>query len=140
MMKFFQKKRSLTAVCDGRCAELSQMPDEAFASGMLGQGVAVFPEGNRFYAPVGGRIESIAESKHAYTVLSEDGLELLIHIGVDTVELKGEGFTPLVREGQTVRAGDPLADADLNSIADRGFYKKQYPTETFLHKQNSRNR
>ncbi|MBR7098176.1 MAG: PTS glucose transporter subunit IIA [Clostridia bacterium] len=121
MMKFFQKKRSLTAVCDGRCAELSQMPDEAFASGMLGQGVAVFPEGNRFYAPVGGRIESIAESKHAYTVLSEDGLELLIHIGVDTVELKGEGFTPLVREGQTVRAGDPLADADLNSIADRGF-------------------
>lgn len=121
MMKLFQKKRTLMSVCDGRCAELSQMPDEAFASGMLGQGVAVFPEGNRFYTPVSGRIESIAESKHAYTVLSEDGLELLIHIGVDTVELKGESFTPLVREGQTVRAGDPLADVDLNAVSDRGF-------------------
>ena len=120
-MKFFKRNSQLLAVCDGRCAELSQMPDEAFASGMLGQGVTLFPEGDRFFSPVNGRVESIAESKHAYTILSDDGLELLIHIGVDTVELKGEGFTPLVSEGQTLRAGSPIADADLRKIADRGF-------------------
>ena len=66
-------------------------------------------------------MESIAESRHAYTILSEDGLELLIHIGVDTVELKGEGFTPHTKEGAAIRAGEPLADADLKLISDRGF-------------------
>ncbi len=120
-MKLFKRNHTLTAICDGRCAPLSEMPDEAFASGMLGQGVTVFPTGGRFVSPVAGRIESIAESRHAYTILSEDGLELLIHIGVDTVELKGECFTPLVKKGQTVRVGDALADADLKQISDRGF-------------------
>jgi glucose-specific phosphotransferase system IIA component len=120
-MKLFKRNHTLTAICDGRCAPLSEMPDEAFASGMLGQGVTLFPTGSRFLSPCAGRIESIAESRHAYTILSEDGLELLIHIGVDTVEMKGECFTPFVREGQTVRAGDALADADLSQISDRGF-------------------
>ena len=126
-MKLFKRNQTMLAICDGRCAPLSEMPDEAFASGMLGQGLTVFPTGGRFVSPVSGRIESIAESRHAYTVLSEDGLELLIHIGVDTVEMKGEGFTPLVKAGQTVRAGDPIADADLRKISDRGF-----PTATAL--------
>ena len=112
-MSLFQKNHQLLAVCNGNAQSLANVPDEAFASGMLGQGVTVFPTGGRFVSPVAGRIESIAESRHAYTILSEDGLELLIHIGVDTVELKGECFTPLVKEGQTVRVGDALADADL---------------------------
>ncbi len=120
-MKLFKRNKQLLSVCDGSCAELSQIPDEAFSSGMLGQGVAVFPKSNRFFSPVNGRVESIAESRHAYTILSEDGLELLIHIGVDTVELKGEGFTPHTKEGAAIRAGDPLADADLKLISDRGF-------------------
>ncbi len=120
-MKIFKRNKQLLSVCDGSCAELSQIPDEAFSSGMLGQGVALFPKSNRFFSPVNGRVESVAESKHAYTVLSEDGLELLIHIGVDTVELKGEGFTSHVREGMPIRAGEPLADADLKLISDKGF-------------------
>ena len=120
-MKLFKRNKQLLSVCDGSCAELSQIPDEAFSSGMLGQGVAVFPKSNRFFSPVNGRVESIAESRHAYTILSEDGLELLIHIGVDTVELKGEGFTSLTKEGVAIRAGEPLADADLKLISDRGF-------------------
>ena len=74
-----------------------------------------------------GKIESIAESRHAYTILSEDGLELILHIGVDTVEMKGDGFTPLVKAGQQVRAGDALVDADLSKISDRGF-----PTATAI--------
>ncbi len=120
-MKLFKRNKQLLSVCDGSCAELSQIPDEAFSSGMLGQGVALFPKANRFFSPVNGRVESIAESKHAYTILSEDGLELLIHIGVDTVELKGEGFTALTDEGAAIRAGDPLADADLKLISDKGY-------------------
>ncbi len=120
-MKLFRKNHTLLAICDGRCAPLSEMPDEAFASGMLGEGVTVFPTTGRFFTPVSGKIESIAESRHAYTMLSEDGLEILLHIGVDTVEMKGDGFTPLVKAGQQVRAGDPLADADLSRISDRGF-------------------
>ena len=119
-MKLFKRNKQLLSVCDGSCAELSQIPDEAFSSGMLGQGVAVFPKSNRFFSPVNGRVESIAESRHAYTILSEDGPELLIHIGVDTVQLRGEGFNPLVLPGQRVRAGDPLADVDLQKITDRG--------------------
>ena len=120
-MKLFKKNHILLAICDGRCAPLSEMPDEAFASGMLGVGVTVFPTSGRILSPVSGKIESIAESRHAYTILSEDGLEILIHIGVDTVEMRGDGFTSSVRAGQMIRAGEPLAEADLQKIADRGF-------------------
>lgn len=126
-MVFFKRNKQILSICDGRCAALSQIPDEAFASGMLGQGVAIFPEGNRFCSPVNGRVESIAESKHAYTILSEDGLEILIHIGVDTVELKGEHFLPLIREGDAVEVGSPLVEADLQKIQEQGF-----PTVTAL--------
>ena len=120
-MKLFKKNHILLAICDGRCAPLSEMPDEAFASGMLGVGVTVFPTSGRILSPVSGKIESIAESRHAYTILSEDGLEILIHIGVDTVEMRGDGFTSSVWAGQMIRAGEPLAEADLQKIADRGF-------------------
>ena len=119
-MKFFKKNHHLTAVCNGRCAPLSDIPDEVFASGMLGVGVAIHPTGDHFCCPVGGTVQSVADSQHAYTILSEDGPELLIHIGVDTVQLRGEGFNPLVLPGQRVRAGDPLADVDLQKITDRG--------------------
>lgn len=120
-MKLFRKNRTLLAICDGRCAPLSEMPDEAFASGMLGVGVTVFPSSGRILSPVSGKIESIAESRHAYTILSEDGLEILLHIGVDTVEMRGDGFISSVRAGQMIRAGEPLAEVDLQRIADRGF-------------------
>ena len=78
-MMFFKRNKQLLAVCDGKCAELAQIPDEAFSSGMLGQGVALLPTSGAFFSPVSGRVESIAEGKHAYTILSEDGLELLLH-------------------------------------------------------------
>lgn len=126
-MKFFKQNKHLLSACDGKCAELSTIPDEAFSSGMLGQGVAFFPKNGRFYSPVNGRIESIADAKHAYTILSDDGLELLLHIGVDTVELKGDGFSPLINEGDPVRAGDPIADVDLQKIESH-----QLPTVTAL--------
>ena len=126
-MTFFKRNKQLLSVCDGRCAPLSEIPDEAFSSGMLGEGVAILPSANRFLSPVNGRVESIAESRHAYTIRSEDGLEILIHIGVDTVSLKGEHFRALVQEGEAVRVGTPIAEADLAEIAKKGL-----PTVTAL--------
>ena len=118
-MIFFKKNKHLLSVCDGRCAPLSEIPDEAFSSGMLGEGVAIFPASGRFLSPVNGRVDSIAESLHAYTLRADDGTEILLHIGVDTVTLKGEGFRALVSEGDAVRAGAPLAEVDLGLIARR---------------------
>ena len=119
-MTFFKRNKQLRSVCDGRCAPLSEIPDEAFSSGMLGEGVALLPASNRFLSPVDGQVIAIAESLHAYTLRADDGTELLIHIGVDTVKLKGEGFRALVRAGDKSRAGAPLAEAELGWIAQQG--------------------
>ncbi|MBQ9784799.1 MAG: PTS glucose transporter subunit IIA [Clostridia bacterium] len=118
---FFSKKQiCLPAVCVGKTVPLSEMPDEAFASGMLGVGYAIEPADGQFYSPVNGRVESVAEAKHAYTVTTDEGLDVLIHIGVDTVTLGGAGFVPEVKEGDRVRVGEPLAHADLELIREKG--------------------
>ena len=120
-MSLFQKNHSLLAVCNGNAQSLANVPDEAFASEMLGKGYAIEPADGVFYAPVDGKIESIAQTLHAYTIHSRDGHDLLVHIGVDTVELGGEGFEALVKEGQEVAAGDPIARADPSTIRQKGF-------------------
>lgn len=120
-MNLFQKSNSLLAVCNGNAQALSNVPDEAFASEMLGKGFAIEPSDGVFYSPVDGRIESIADALHAYTILSHDGHDILVHIGVDTVEMGGEGFEPLVKVGQEVQAGAPLARADTSLIRQKGF-------------------
>ena len=96
------------------------MPDEAFASGILGQGFAIQPTAGTISSPVDGTVDHISETHHAYTLLSKDGLDVLVHIGIDTVELKGEGFLPMVAEGDRVKAGDVRARADLELIRSRG--------------------
>ncbi|MBQ7336013.1 MAG: PTS glucose transporter subunit IIA [Clostridia bacterium] len=115
-MLFAKKQKSFYSVCNGKSIPLSEMPDEAMAQGLLGVGFAVEPWDGLICSPVDGRVETVAESKHAYSILTDDGLEILVHIGVDTVGLKGEGFLPRVREGDYVKAGDPIAEADLEII------------------------
>ena len=115
-MFFLKKKRNLCAVCDGRVMPLSEMPDEAFSSGILGIGYAIEPHSDRICSPVCGVVDSVAEAKHAYTIQSEDGLDILVHIGVDTVGLKGDGFLPLVKAGDRVRTGEPIAKVDYDVI------------------------
>lgn len=121
MKKLFQKPIYLLAACDGKAIPLAEVPDEVFSGGMLGVGYAVEPASGIFYAPAAGRLQSIAESKHAYTLLTENGQDLLLHIGVDTVELKGEGFEPMATVGQVLKAGEPLARVDLELISEKGF-------------------
>ena len=120
MPLFSNKEKKLLAVADGKALPLGDVPDEAFSSGILGIGFAIEPTAGTVHSPIDGKIDSITDSHHAYTILSEDGLDVLVHIGIDTVELGGKGFLPMVAVGDTVKAGDILARADLDVIRTAG--------------------
>ena len=122
-MIFQKKENALLAVANGKAISLSEVPDEAFSSGILGVGFAVDPIDGTIYSPVSGKVESIAETLHAYTISTENRLDVLIHIGIDTVDLKGEGFLAMVKVGDRVKAGDVLARVDLNLLHGRNFPK-----------------
>ena len=96
------------------------IPDETFASGVLGDGVGIRPAGETVVAPFDGTISSVAESQHAVGIES-NGMEMLIHVGVDTVNMKGDGFTCLVKEGDEVKAGQPLICFSLEKIRAAGY-------------------
>ena len=108
----------IVAPADGRVAVLSETPDSTFAEGMLGQGVVIFLTGDKIYSPVDGEVQLVFDTKHAIGILSNQGNEILLHIGIDTVNLKGEGFTPHVQQGQKIKKGDLLMDIDLQYIKE----------------------
>ena len=115
-----KKKECLLSPCTGKTLPLSAVPDEVFAQGLLGEGIAIEPAEGRFYAPVAGKVLSVTDSRHAFTVLSDAGTDVLVHIGVDTVSLAGEGFVAHVSAGDCVKAGDLIAEADIDLIRSRG--------------------
>ena len=110
----------VTAPFSGTLVPLSEVPDETFASGVLGEGIAIEPSDGLFCSPVDGTVETIAETKHAIGFAANNGLEILVHVGLETVSLNGEGFEILVKEGDRVKAGQPVAKADLALIRERG--------------------
>ena len=120
-MIFSKKQNQLLAVCDGVSLPIGEIPDEAFSMGLLGKGFAQDPESDIFKSPVSGRVESVSKTKHAYSIHTKNDLDILVHIGVDTVELGGEGFEPMVKDGDTVSVGTPLCRADIELIRNRGF-------------------
>ena len=107
-------QKSILSPCDGTVISLDRVPDEAFSSGMLGDGFAVEPENGNIYAPVPGKVLSVSESRHAYAIAADFG-DLLVHVGIDTVKLP-EAFEPLVRVGDDITAGQLIARADLERI------------------------
>ena len=111
------------APVEGKVIDLKDSGDRVFAMKALGEGAAVVPEAKKLnvVAPVAGNITSIAASKHAYTLMTEDGVGVLIHIGIDTVKLGGKGFEVKAAEGEDVKAGDILAEVDFASIKDAGY-------------------
>lgn len=113
---------SVLAPIAGEVVAMEALSDAAFASGALGEAVGITPANGTLtvVAPAAGKVISVAKTGHAYGIKTDDGVELLVHIGVDTVKLGGEGFTPLVEKKQTVAAGDPLAEVDFAAIADHG--------------------
>lgn len=108
------------SVADGQVIELDQVKDPVFAQKMMGDGFAVEPANGNIVSPVSGTVSSIFPTKHALGLVTESGLEVLVHIGLDTVSLEGKPFTVRVTEGQHVAAGDLLVTADLGAIREAG--------------------
>ncbi|MBG9367492.1 PTS transporter subunit IIBC [Streptococcus sp. NLN64] len=114
------KSVEIASVADGEVVELAAVSDPVFSQKMMGDGFAVEPSNGEFFAPVNATVTSIFPTKHALGLLTEDGLEILIHIGLDTVSLEGKPFTVHVTEGQKVERGDRLVTADLDAIREAG--------------------
>ncbi|MFS0867560.1 N-acetylglucosamine-specific PTS transporter subunit IIBC [Microbacterium sp. 179-B 1A2 NHS] len=110
----------IAAPVAGRVVRLSEVPDEMFSDGTMGPGIAIEPADDMVAAPADGIVESVFPTGHAVGLRLDDGAELLIHIGIDTVSMKGDGFTTLVQAGQRVKTGDPLVRFDRARIRDAG--------------------
>lgn len=110
----------LVAPVTGRCVDLSTVPDEMFSTRAMGDGVAFVYDGDTIVAPCNGEISVVAETNHAVGLTTDDGMEVLIHIGVDTVALKGKGFQALVKTGDKVKVGTPLLKVDRKFLDEQG--------------------
>lgn len=106
---------------DGQPESLTKVNDQVFSAKLMGDGAAVIPSDGNIYAPVSGTITIAYETKHAYGIKSDDGAEVLIHIGLDTVNMKGEGFESLVKQGQHVKQGEKLGTVDLDAVKKAGY-------------------
>ncbi len=121
MFDFFKKEKALNSVTKGDIIDISAVEDEVFSKKLLGEGFAVIPQSNDFFSPASGTVSDVAETLHAYCITTDDGLEVLVHIGLDTVELKGSHFSSLVKKGQRINAGTPIACASLDKIKNAGY-------------------
>lgn len=111
----------------GNVIPLAGIPDPIFSQGVLGPGCGIEPSEGAVYAPFHGEINTVAETKHAVGIVSPDGMEILIHVGIDTVAMNGKGFSVKVKEGQKVQKGDLLLNFSLEEIQDAG-----HPTTTAI--------
>lgn len=121
MFKLFRRKRrvELKSPFEGKAVELTEVPDTVFSSKLVGDGIAFVPNKGIIYAPAHGRIVQVFPSKHAIGIKTEEGLELLIHVGIDTVNMKGEGFESFVKTGDSIEVGDKLMTFDINLIKEK---------------------
>ncbi|HER7738526.1 TPA: PTS beta-glucoside transporter subunit IIBCA [Streptococcus pyogenes] len=113
-------EETLYSPLNGTVVDLSAVSDPVFSSGAMGQGLAIKPEDNTLYSPVDGKVEIVFETGHAYAITSSQGAEVLLHIGIDTVSMAGDGFESLVAVGQAVKKGDLLGHFDPSKIAEAG--------------------
>ena len=110
----------MLAPLDGTVVDLEDVPDEVFAQKMAGDGVAIAPSGQLAVAPVSGDLVKLFPGGHAFGIAMKDGVELIVHIGLDTIELKGAGFENIASEGQVVKAGTPIVRFDRATIERMG--------------------
>ena len=111
---------TVLAPLTGKAISLSEVPDPVFAEKVIGDGIAMIPEDGKIVSPVDGEISSIAETGHAYGFTADNGLEVLVHVGLETVSLKGECFKVYAKAGDKVKAGDLIAEVDLNLLKEKG--------------------
>lgn len=115
------KTATLLSPLDGEAVPLTAVPDPTFAEELLGKGAAVIPTNGRVVSPVNGKVLGIFKTCHALTLQSEEGAEILIHIGIDTVKLNGQHYTPHVVKGDTIKVGDLLIEFDLEAVKAAGY-------------------
>ena len=115
------EKIQILSPADGTVKDITEVPDQTFADKVLGDGAAVIPENGRIYAPADGTVVNIMDTKHGIMFQTDQGVELLIHIGLETVNLKGKYFTSHVSNGSSVKAGDLLVEFDLDAIKKEGY-------------------
>lgn len=119
LSRFFTKRKlQIFAPVKGEMLSLEQVPDPVFSEKMMGDGVAIMPEDGGIYSPVEGKVILIADTKHAIGIRANDGTEILIHIGLETVSLQGKGFKTLVEMGDSVSIGQPLIEVDWNYVKE----------------------
>ncbi|HEY8391297.1 MAG TPA: PTS glucose transporter subunit IIA [Capillibacterium sp.] len=121
MLGLFKKEKivEIKAPVNGETVDLVEVPDEVFAGKMVGDGLAFKPEEGVLYAPADCEVVQVFPTQHAIGLRTAEGLEILIHIGIDTVEMKGEGFKSFVQANQQVKAGEKLMEFDLKLIAEK---------------------
>lgn len=122
MFKFFHKDKSETIVAPiaGEVIELSAVADPVFSQKMMGEGFGIHPSNGTIYAPVSGKVTLVADTKHGIGITTDDGLEVLVHLGIDTVELKGAPFSIKIAVNDQVTAGQEIGTMDLAAIKDAG--------------------
>ncbi|WP_343189680.1 PTS glucose transporter subunit IIA [Buchnera aphidicola] len=114
--KLFKKKHTkidIFAPLSGTIIELEKVPDEVFSKKIVGDGVAIKPSGNQLVAPFSGTIGKIFKTLHAFSIKSDENIELFVHFGIDTVKLKGKGFNRLIKKKNRVKVGEPIIGLDL---------------------------
>lgn len=127
MFNFFKKNKKnsngvkVQAVVDGDLIPITSVKDDVFSSKMLGDGFAIKPSDKQIYAPLDGEVSTLFPTKHAIGIKTDKGLEVLIHLGIDTVELKGAPFTVNVKQGDRVEAGQAIATMDYEEITNKGY-------------------
>ncbi|MEK4487337.1 PTS glucose transporter subunit IIA [Psychrobacillus sp. FSL H8-0484] len=119
LSKLFNKRKlQIYAPVNGEIFTLDQVSDPVFSQKMMGEGIAIMPKNGNIHAPIEGTITLISETKHAIGLLSNDGTEVLIHIGLETVSLKGQGFSVIVKTGDRVSVGQLLIEVDWEYIRE----------------------
>jgi PTS system glucose-specific IIA component len=112
----------ILAPVTGESVPLSEVPDEVFAEGMAGEGGAIIPGASgEALAPVSGTLVKLFEGGHAFGIATEEGIELIVHVGLDTIEMRGGGFEKIATEGDEVEAGQPIVRFDLEEIRAAGY-------------------
>lgn len=121
MFGFLKKTFQLAACVTGKIIPITEVNDQVFSQKMMGDGYAIIPESNQVISPVDGVIETIFPTKHALGLKTKEGVEIILHIGLDTVNLKGEGFTVLVKEKSKVKIGTCLIQVDRKLLETKGY-------------------
>ena len=117
----FKKETKLVSPINGKVIKLADVKDEAFSTGMLGQGVAIMPSEGKVFAPVDAVVMTIFPTGHAIALKTKSNVEIIIHVGMDTVALNGQFFTAHVKDGDKVKQGQLLIEFDMDGISGAGY-------------------